>query len=154
MLNPLLGLNMNLCTIQGRTDLNLKFEIILRLISISVMIWCAFYSVEALCYAAVFSSFFGLIVSSVIITRICELRFSQIARDFFPYLIMAIVANIPAYIINHQTWAPYYRLASGLTLSAIIYFTFLWLIKDTTASELLSFAKSKYCNNNIKQPIS
>lgn len=148
MLNPLLGLNMRLCTILGRTDLNLKFEIILRVVSISVMIWCAFYSVKALCYAAAFSSFFGLIISSLIVTRISELRILHQVADFLPYLTMAVLANIPAFFINQQPWPAFYRLAAGGTSSLTIYILLLWLRRDTTAIELCSFVRNKFSKKN------
>lgn len=144
MLNPLLGLNMNLCTIQGRTDLNLKFEMILRVVSIAVMIWCAFYSVKALCYAAAFSSFFGLIVSVIIVTRISELRVRHLASDFLPYLFLAIMANIPSYIINQQAWPAICRLFAGSVSSLGIYIFFLWIRQDETVGKLLSFFKEKF----------
>lgn len=144
MLNPLLGLNMNLCTIQGRTDLNLKFEFILRVVSIAVMVWCAFYSVKALCYAAAFSSFFGLTISSIIVTRISELRIMHLVADFLPYLALAILANIPAYLINQQSWPALYRLAAGCSSSLVIYLLILWIKQDETANWLLSFIKDKF----------
>ncbi len=144
MLNPLLSLNMNLCTILGRTDLNLKNEIILRIVSIAVMIWCSLYSVKALCYAAAFSSFFGLIISSLIVTRISQLRILHLAADFLPYLAMAMLANIPAYIINQQPWPAFYRLAAGGTSALTIYVLLLWIRRDATATELYSYIRSKF----------
>ena len=146
MINPMLGLNMNLCTIQGRTDLNLRFEMILRCVSIGVMVWCAFYSVRALCYAAVFSSFFGFIVSCIMVTRISELRISHIAEDSLPYLIIALLSNIPAYIINLQAWPSYYQLSAGVVLSIVIFSILLLIKKDSTAATLLSFVRNKYFN--------
>lgn len=143
MLNPLLSLNMNMCAIQGRTDLNLKFETILRIASISVMIWCAFYSVKALCYAAVFSSVFGLVGSSIIVTRISKLRIKHLAVDFLPYLFMAIIANIPGYIIEQQDWTPFLRLLFGGSSSAVIYIVLLLLKKDSTAKEIFILFKTK-----------
>lgn len=148
MLNPLLSLNMNMCAIQGRTDLNLKFETILRIASISVMIWCAFYSVKALCYAAVFSSVFGLIGSSFIVTRISKLRIKHLAVDFLPYLLMALIANIPGYIIAQQNWAPILRLLFGGASSAIIYIVLLLLKKDDTAKEIFTLIKTKLLNKS------
>ncbi len=144
MLNPLLGLNMNLCTILGRTDLNLKFEIILRVASIAVMIWCAFFSVKALCYAAVFSSLFGLSISNLIITRISALSIRHLLTDFLPYLSMALLANIPAYIINQQPWSAFYRLAAGGISSLTIYMLLLWIKQDSTSFELYTFIKNKF----------
>lgn len=149
MLNPLLVLNMNLCTIQGRTDLNLKFEFILRVVSIAVMVWCAFYSVKALCYAATFSSFFGLTISSIIVTRISELRIMHLVADFLPYLAFAILANIPAYLIDQQSWPALYRLAAGCSSSLVIYLLILWIKQDETANNLLSFIKDKFSKKKM-----
>lgn len=151
MLNPLLSLNMNMCTIQGRTDLNLKFEVILRIASISVMIWAAFYSVEALCYAAVFSSVFGIIGSSIIITKITPLRIKHLASDFLPYTFMALIANIPTYFIDSQEWAPLLRLSLGVSLSLIIYISLLYVKKDSVATELFSYMKNKIKNKFDKK---
>ena len=136
MLNPLLGLNTNLCTILGRTDLNLKFELILRVISIAVMVWCAFYSVKAL--------FCGLTISSIIVTRISELRIKHLASDFLPYLAMCLLANVPAYFIDQQSWSACYRLAAGCSSSLGIYLLFLWIRQDETANTLLSFILDKF----------
>ena len=151
MLNPLLSLNMNLCAILGRTDLSLKFEFTLRVVSISVMVACAFHSVLALCYAAVFSSVFAIILSSIIISRISPLKIRQLTSDYLPYLLMASVANIPAYFIDKQDWLPIVRLLVGGTISLILYLVFLWARKDESAIWLLTFIKDKLSRNKIAQ---
>lgn len=144
MLNPMLGLNLNLCAILGRTDLNFKCELILRIVSVAVMIWCAFHSVKALCYAAAFSSLLGLAISTIIVIRISELQLRHMASDFLPYLVMSLIANVPAYIIAQQTWPAIYRLAFGGCCSLCIYLVLLLLKQDSTAWELWCFIKSKF----------
>ncbi len=143
MLNPLLSLNSNLCAILGRTDLNLKLEIVLRTISITVMILCAFHSVTALCYAAVFAASFGLLASCIIITNISPIRIAHLATDFFPYLFIAIIANIPSFLIDKLDWHPCIRIFLGVSLSATLYSLILWLRKDQTAVYLISIVMEK-----------
>lgn len=151
MLNPILSLNTNLFAIKGRTDITLKFEFLLRVVSIAVMIWCAQYSVKALCYAGVFSAFFAFVVSSVLVTRITEIRLIHIAADFFPYLLMASVANIPSVIINQQEWVPIYRIMLGGFSSLGLYTLMLWIKKDEPANLLLSIIKDKFFRRCAKK---
>ena len=144
MLNPLLSLNSNLCAILGRTDLNLKLEIVLRTVSITVMILCAFHSVTALCYAAVFAASFGFLASCIIITNISPIRIAHLATDFFPYLFMALIANMPSFFIDKLDWHPCIRMFLGVALSATLYGLFLWLRKDQTATYLISIVVERF----------
>lgn len=143
MFNPLMFHNTNLFAVLGRTDLNVKTNIVLYPLCILVMILCAFHSVKAICYAAIFSGAIQYAVTSILVARICPIRIFQIAADFFPYLFMAILANVPAYIIDHQSWPSYYRLAAGGLSSVGLYLLFLSLKQDTTAAELFNFIRSK-----------
>ena len=143
MLNPLMQLNANLFVVQGRTDLNLKIAIILRPISISVMILCAFHSVTALCYSAVFAASLSFVSTCILVTRISLIRLRHIIADFFPYVFMALVANIPSFFIDKIEWPPVLRLSIGLSSSALIYGILLLLKRDQAATYLLTFAKEK-----------
>lgn len=143
MFNPLMFHNANLFAILGRTDLNFKTNIVLYPLCILVMILCAFHSVKAICYAAIFSGAIQYAVTSILVARISPIRIFQIAADFFPYLFMAILANVPAYIIDHLSWPSYYRLAAGGLSSICLYLLMLSLKQDATAAELFNFLRSK-----------
>lgn len=143
MFNPLLAINCSIFSVLGRTDITLKFESVLRVISISTMIGAAFVSVEALCYAAVISAVCAIIGSSVIVSRISELSLKKLFSGFVPYLVMAFIANIPCFYINELTFSPLYKLAIGIPVSLLIYAFILWFKRDSAAMQLVSYATEK-----------
>ena len=107
------------------------------------MVIAAFISVKALCYAAVASAVFAIIISSIMVTRICELTLTQLLKSFIPYLGMALIANIPSFYIDTLSFAPVYRLGLGVTVSLLIYGILLWIKRDSAMSVLVSYAKEK-----------
>lgn len=143
MFNPLLGLNLNILAVHGRTDLSLKFEIILRTFSISVMLVAAMFSVQALCWAAVASATFALTFSCILVTRIRAVTFLDLILSFFPYLLLSIVVNIPAFIINCQPWAPIVQIMLGGSISLGLYIVLLWIKQDSTAILIWSLIREK-----------
>ncbi len=143
MLNPLMQLNANLFAVLGRTDLNMKIAITLRPISILIMIACAFHSVTALCYSAIFASSLSFVTTCILVTRISLIRLRHIIADFFPYLFIALVANTPSFFIDTLEWSPVLRISLGVSSSALIYGLLLLLKRDPAAAYLLSYAKEK-----------
>lgn len=143
MFNPLLGLNMNIIAVLGRTDLSLKFEAILRTFSITIMLIAAYHSVLALCWAAVAAAIFALSLSFFFVAKISLISYKDLLRSFGPYLFMSMIANIPAFIINMQPWPPYIQLITGGCTSLLLYVLMLWIKKDDSAALLLSIIKEK-----------
>lgn len=143
MLNPQTFLNTNLFAVQGRSDLHMKVAVVLRPVSISIMILCAFHSVIALCYSAIVSAALSFVATGYLVTRISSIRIWHFASDFLPYLFMALVANIPSFFIDKFDWFPVYRLALGVSSSALIYVIFLLIRRDQAAAYLLTYAKEK-----------
>lgn len=154
MFNPLLGLNLNVLAVLGRTDLSLKFEITLRTFSISIMLIAAFISVQALCWAAVSSAVFALVLSCVLVTRIKVVSFLDLIQSFFPYLLLSLLANIPAFIINLQPWPAILQLIIGGISSCGIYFLVIWKRQDPAAILILSMVKEKLIRLINKQKVS
>ncbi|MBR5523373.1 MAG: lipopolysaccharide biosynthesis protein [Akkermansia sp.] len=144
MFNPLLSINCSMFAVLGRTDIMLKFETVLRVFSITAMIFAAFVSVKALCWAAVLSAIFAIIVSSFLVTKISELTIIQLCKAFIPYLGMSIIANIPSIFIDSLTFVPACRLSIGIVSSLVIYCLLLWFKRDSSAGILISLAKEKF----------
>lgn len=154
MFNPLLGLNLNVLAVLGRTDLSLKFEITLRTFSISIMLIAAFFSVQALCWAAVASAVFALTLSCFLVTRISAVSFLDLVQSFFPYLLLSLLVNIPAFIINLQPWPAIVQFLSGCISSLCLYILLLWKMHDPTAMLILSIVKEKLTRFIDKQKVS
>lgn len=149
MFNPLLYINTTILTVLGRSDLLLKFEAALRVFSITVMLICAFISVKALCFSGVAAAFFGFALSSIILCRITDLRAIHILADFLPYLLYAMVANIPALVIQQLGYAPLPSLALGCCSSFGIYLGILYIKKDAVADEIYQYAKQTYIGRKL-----
>lgn len=64
--------------------------------------------------------------------------------DFVPYLLMALGANIPAYLFNLQEeFLPVVALALGVVFSLALYVTFLCMRRDQAAAQLLQLVQGK-----------
>lgn len=141
MLNPLLSANSGICSVLGRTDLILKLEIVLRAVSIAAMIGCAFISVKAICYAAILSAVIAFAGSSLNVTRISEIRFTQILRCYLPYLAFSMIANIPAYLMSFTSYHPIVQILVGGCCSCGIYVIILCWRRDSAGLMLYSYAR-------------
>lgn len=139
MFDPLSNINSNLYNVLGRSDMTLRKEFILRLYGIPAMIAGAFWSVAGVCVAAVSVGVLALVVSLVITSRISSLRITQQLSDFLPYLLMAIIANIPAYFFNQMGWHPILAVVCGGFSSLIVYIMLLIIRRDQEGAYLLNW---------------
>lgn len=144
MLDPLYNINSSLYTTLGRTDIMLKRETILRIIGLSAMCIGAWHSVLGICIAALITSLFAFTLTCIMTTRICPLSYKQQLHDFIPYLLMALVANIPSIITNFLHLHPLLSLFIGGFGSITIYTSLLIISKDNTAIYLYTFIKNKF----------
>lgn len=146
MLDPLYNINSSLYTTLGRTDIMLKRETILRIVGLSAMCIGAWHSVMGVCIAALITSLFAFTLTCIMTTLICPLSYKQQLQDFVPYLLMALVANIPSIITNLYQLHPLLSLLIGGFSSIILYAFLLFLFRDDTAVYLYSFIKNKISN--------
>lgn len=144
MLDPLSNINSNLYVVLGRTDIALKKESLLRIFGISAMIIGALYSVTGVCIAAALTGMFAFILSLYLTTGICKLTISEQLKDFFPYIIISFISNIPAFLINYlyinnilhiNVWI---NLLMGISCSLLLYIFILYIKKDSAGKFLLS----------------
>lgn len=150
MFNPILAVNCSLFPVLGRSDILLKFETTLRIFSITVMLIAAFFSVKALCYAAVASACFAITLSCIVISRISSVKFHQLIMTFLPYLGMAVVANIPGFFTAALPYPAGIQLLIGGMISLTLYSLMLWIKRDPYAIEVLAFIKKKVCPEKSK----
>ena len=97
---PLSYLNLNLMTVKGRSDMNLKVEIIRKLIALPIVVFCLFYGIMAMIW--------GLIIASVINTYITLWWSGKLIAyppkeqitDIIPSFFIAISAGILVFLIS------------------------------------------------------
>lgn len=151
-------INLNLIKVKGRADIILRLEIVKRVISVGVMLYGATVSVEAICWATVIYGQIAVFINCWYTGKIINLTWWRQQKDYWPYIILAGIACLPAYLLSlvpiphcclavagdWGTQARYYgylaaSLASGGLISAIIYFGYLQYRRDRA---LIEIAKS------------
>lgn len=143
MIDPLYNINSDLYKTLGRADVMMKREIILRIYGITAMLIGASHSVIGVCLAGMSTSIMAFMLSGLFTSRICELSFRQQLSDFLPYLFMAILANIPAYLLNTSTLPTLLALIIGVFSSFFLYILLLCIRKDAAGIYLYGMLKSK-----------
>lgn len=144
-INQLSSINTNLYMVKGRTDIILKINVIMRIVSFSSMLLAACFSVTAFCYAAVLSALVWLLLCLYYTSSICALSFRMQVSDFSSYVMFAVIANLPAMVITRTEWPYFLQLLCGGGLALCIYLLLLRLRKDTALQELYQLLrKTRY----------
>lgn len=149
MLDPLSNINSNLYNVLGRSDMNLLKEIITRAIGLPALIVGAYFSVEGVCYAAFLTGWSAFCISLIITSVISDLKFTHQLMDFGPYLLMAIIANIPSFLLQGSSLSSFFLLFIGVSSSFCIYCILLWLRRDEACLYLLNLSLSSSTGKRI-----
>ncbi|MDO4817708.1 MAG: lipopolysaccharide biosynthesis protein [Akkermansia sp.] len=130
--------NHNYLMVVGRTDLLLRREVILRTFGITAMLVGACFSVAAVCWAFVIENVFNLVLTVTYTLKVSDMSARQQMRDFYPYLIMAVLVNIPGMVLEYCN-TPYYIAAFlGPLSSAVLYFLVLQRTRDASFGMIMN----------------
>lgn len=145
-LNALSGVSSNIFMVKGRTDIVLKITVCVKVMSILAMLGCAWISIVAICYAAIFSGFLWLVLVLYYTTKVTSLDYKKQLADYVPYVLFSIAANIPSLCVAETDWGCFLKLLVGGSCALFIYSVLLYLRKDEMAAELLRIGlNSKIC---------
>ncbi len=130
--------NHNYLLVVGRTDLVLRREVILRSFGIIAMLVGAYCSVAAICWAFVLENVFNVLLTVTYTLRVSDMSARQQMRDFYPYLIMAVLVNIPGMALEY-CGTPYYIAAFlGPLSSVVLYFLILQCTMDASFGMIMN----------------
>lgn len=150
--NALSSVSSNIFMVKGRTDIILKITVYLRILSISAMFACAWISVVAICYAAIFAAFTWLVLVLYYTTKISDLTYKKQLADYIPYVSFALFANIPSMCVAYTDWYSGCKLIVGGGCALAIYSLLLYWRKDEMALELLRYARNSKYGKFIAKP--
>lgn len=139
-LNSLTSVSSNIFMVKGRTDIVLKINVYLKILSIAAMLVGAYFSIVAICYAAIFSALMWLVLVMYYTAQISSLKYKEQLSDYLPYVLMALAANIPSMLVAYTDWYCGIKLLAGGLSAVAIYSLLLWWRKDDMAAELLKIA--------------
>ena len=129
--SPLIRVNHSYLLVKGRSDLLLWREISVMVVSLLLLGAAVFISVKAVCWALALGNVYNFVVTLAFSIRLSKLSFWAQVRDFLPYVLMALLVNMPAWLL---WWAdvPYYICAfAGPGTAFILYLLALHLLRDT-----------------------
>ncbi len=100
MLNPVSNLMSTLIVVKGRVDVSLRLEFVSRSISLILLALSAFHSVAAVCVAAVLSCMVFFYNRCTAVSRLGWISRRDTISDALPYLLIAVLVNVPAFLLN------------------------------------------------------
>ena len=148
-------INLNLLSVLGRSDLFLRLEIIKKVLSLSVMLYCASISVVAMCIGAVSCSYICLYINTYFSKQLIELSIWQQLMDYMPLFILAFMTTwIPAWFIIQMPVLPILQLIIGGLVSSILYFSILYFLRNNSLNDALILIQPRVPTRMLKRCIS
>lgn len=134
--SPLIRVNHSFLLVKGRTDILLWREVSVTVVSLILIASCVFISVKAVCWAVAISNIYNFIITLLFTKRVSGFSLWEQLRDFLPYVCMAFLVNIPAFVM-HLCEVPYYYAAfAGPGVAFVLYLALLHFRKDDAYSML------------------
>ena len=147
-------INLNLLQVLGRSDLFLRLEVIKKVLSLSVMIYCATISVVAMCIGAVACSYICLYINSYFTKRLINMTIWEQIMDYTPLFFLAFATTwIPAYFVTQLPIWPIAQLAIGGISSALLYFVILYITKNESLNDTLKLIQPRIPTQFIKKRV-
>ena len=148
-------INLNLLTVLGRSDLFLRLEIIKKILFFSVMLYCASISVVAICIGNVTCSYICLFINSYFSKPLINMSIWKQLMDYLPLFLLAFATTwIPAHFITMLPIWGIGKLVLGGTVSFILYFTILYIIRNETLNDTLKLIQPRIPTRILKSWVS
>lgn len=141
MFDNVTSINLTLLKVIGRSDLYLRLEIIKKIISVSILLCAVPFGVIGICVAKIFYEQLAIAINTYYTGKIFNLGYLTQWKDFYIYLICAIVAVAPAYLLTYLDMPNIVTLIIGAVISTTIYVTILW--RNPSMKELRATALQK-----------
>lgn len=126
MFDNVTSINLTLLKVIGRSDLYLRLEIIKKIISVSILLCAVPFGVIGICIAKIFYEQLAIAINTYYTGKIFNLGYMTQWKDFYIYLICAIVAVAPAYLLTYLDIPNIVTLIIGAVISTTIYVAILW----------------------------
>lgn len=133
-------INNNMLYVKGRSDLFLRLEIIKKVIVFPLLLLAIPYGVIAICFVPVAHELVDLVLGTYCIRRLLGIRKANPLKDYGIYLLYALIACIPAFLLCLTDLSPWLSLPMAFLLSTSLYLAMLW--KDDNLKEIKTLVNS------------
>lgn len=137
------SINLSLLMVKGEANLMLGLEIVKKIVSLSLLLFAATISVEAICWAAVIYTHIAIIFNTYFVGRITGLTWWKQQKDYMPYVIYAAISCAPAWVCTLTDWHFILQLVVGGSSAFLLYFGGLHLLCDSAYKELYNMLRQK-----------
>ena len=126
MFDHINSINLNLLQVKGRSDLFLRLEIIKKTISTIILFASIPFGVIGICISKVIYTQIAVFINTYYTGKLFHLGYIDQFRDFGGYLILSIIACVPAYLLTFLDIPYIVTLILGASTSTILYFCLLY----------------------------
>lgn len=140
MFDHICALNLNILYVKGYSNLVLKLEVIKKAISISMIIAAVPFGVMAICIARALYTQIAVVINTYYTGKLFGLGYVKQVKDFSKYLVLSLIAVIPAFLLTYLNISGIVQLLLGGAIAAILYILFLY--KDVYFTELIQIIKN------------
>lgn len=141
MFDNVTSINLTLLKVIGRSDLYLRLEIIKKTVSVIILLCAVPFGVVGICVAKIFYEQLAIAINTYYTGKIFNLGYLTQWKDFYIYLICAIIAVVPAYLLTYLDLPNIVTLIIGAVISTTIYVAILW--RNPSMKELRTTALQK-----------
>ncbi len=139
MFYPLQILNLNLLIVKGYSDLNLRLEIIKKIILIPIIYFSVLHSIQMMIYGLVLFSIIEFFINSFYTNKLIKYSVRQQLKDIFPFLIISIICFVFMYSISLLDINLYKMIGLQLFIGLFIFI----IINETLKQEVYLEVKNK-----------
>lgn len=123
-------INLSLLQVKGRSDLFLKLEVVKKIISITMILFSASWGIMAMCWAMVIYTQIAIFINTYYTGKLFHVGYWEQLTDFLPYLFLALLANVPAYLLTYSSLSAGLQMILGGLMSLFIYLLLLKIKQD------------------------
>jgi len=147
MFDHLNRINLNLLYVKGKTNLVLRLEVIKKLLGLVVLLASIPFGVLAICFSNIISSQIAVVANSYYTGKIINLGYWKQFTDYLPYLLMAHISCLPAFLLGKVISIPIVALLVCTLLSVALYVICLETVKDKIYIDNIKPIMGKFLNN-------
>lgn len=131
LLFPVHLYNLHIINVKGRSDLNLRLEIIKVVLSAIVLIAAMQFGMYALLYASVFMSIICVFINSAYSKMFIDYGIMSQLKDISPIVLYGMLASISVWMLNSMVLnnaSDIFKLVAGVIVGSATYLSILYLV--------------------------
>lgn len=143
MLLPIQAINLNALNAQGRSDLHLRVDIIIKFLVVLFLAITYRFGIIAIIYGQIINSFIAYYLYSYYNGKILKYNFLKQIRDIFPSFIVSSIMAVAVFSLNYLPFTSTILLLITQVISGIVlYVCICYIFKIEQFMELLHLTKN------------